>query len=208
MSKNIPLLQGQKFGRLTVVSLHHISHKPKSREYYLCKCDCGKEIIAEKWNLKTKHTNSCGCFAKEVRAKNHLKHGKGGTRIHKIWRGMKTRCYNKNSNAYYRYGKRGIKICDEWKDDFMSFYNWAISNGYKQGLTIDRINNDGNYEPLNCRWATIKEQCANRSSTKILLYKGEKHSAYEWAKKLKINYNTLIHRLERGWKIEKALEYK
>lgn len=211
MPERIILNPGQKFGRLTVISLHHISIKKdekriRKRFYYLCKCDCGKEIVVEKWNLKTNHTISCGCFSNEL--KRHFIHGLSKNRIYGIWGGIKNRCLNKNEPIYCRYGGRGITVCDEWRNDFTSFYNWSIENGYREDLTIDRIDNNGNYEPSNCRWVTMKEQCSNRSSTRILLYKGEKHCAMEWANKLGIKYVTLIHRLERGWPVEKAFEYK
>ena len=208
MSKSIQLQAGQKFGRLTIISLHHISNIPKSREFYLCKCDCGNETVVEKWNLKTKHTTSCGCFAKDLKSKIKSIHGLSKHKIYGIWVGMKNRCYNKNEPVYYRYGGRDIIVCDEWKNDFMAFYNWSMANGYQEGLTIDRINNNGNYEPSNCRWITRKEQCRNRSTNKIFSYNGKSYCVMEWAKKIGIKYHTLLHRLNSGWEIERAFNCK
>ena len=161
--KYTPLLPGQKFNKLKIISLHHKrlyinpkTNKKKYKEFYLCKCDCGNEIVVYKDNLKRNHTTSCGCYKNEMRIKSHTKHGMEGSRIYKIWQGIKKRCYRKSFSKYNCYGGRGITVCNEWKNDFMSFYNWAMANGYKDNLSIDRIDVNGNYEPSNCRWATQK----------------------------------------------------
>ena len=109
-------------------------------------------------HLKSGKIKSCGCLNKQ----GNPKHGLRYTRLYRIWINMKTRCYNKNTNRYKDYGARGITICNEWRNDFMSFYNWSMNNGYDENLTIDRINNDKNYEPSNCRWITVKEQNRNK----------------------------------------------
>lgn len=139
---------------------------------------------------------------------NHLKHGMGHSRIYFIWKSMKQRCHNKNSSNYERYGGRGIKVCDEWRNDFQNFYNWSIQNGYSDDLTIDRINNDGNYDPSNCRWATAKEQSNNKRNNKHYECNGETHTLGEWGSILGISSATIWARLKRGWSVEKTLTQK
>jgi hypothetical protein len=117
---------------------------------------------------------------------------------------MKERCYNPKNTKYYCYGKRGIIICEEWKNDFNIFYDWAISNGYKDNLSIERIDVNGNYEPNNCSWVNAKVQANNRTNTHLIFFNNEKHSISEWAEILKINRSTLWYRIKRGWTIEKA----
>lgn len=212
MPKSEPLKSGQKFGRLTIISLHHISSKfdgkrKRVRYYYLCKCECGKEKVILKDNLG-RLTNSCGCISKQLAKKRLLKHGLGNIRLYDIWKSMKQRCFYENSISYRNYGGRGITVCDEWKQDFISFYKWATSNGYQDNLTIDRINLDGDYEPSNCRFITMKEQGRNKRNNRVLEYKGESHCISEWAEKMKIKKTTLYKRLKNGWDVEKALKYK
>ena len=115
---------------------------------------------------------------------------------------MKQRCYNKNDEAYKNYGKRNIKVCDEWKNNFESFYNWSIENGYKKGLSIDRIDVNGNYEPDNCRYITHKEQQNNRTNNHYLCYNGEKLSVSDWAKKLKVPRHKIDNKIKRGKNME------
>ena len=151
---------GQKFGKWTVLK-RAANGKTKSARW-LCKCECGNTNIIRGADLRLGKTKSCGCARKERFKKMIYKHGLDGTRINRIYWGMKARCYNKNFHKYKYYGARGITICEEWKNDFLSFYSWAINNGYKNNLSIDRINNDGNYEPSNCRWATAVQQANNK----------------------------------------------
>jgi len=131
-------------------------------------------------------------------------HNGKGTRLYRIWKIMKTRCYNKNFHKYPRYGGRGIVVCEEWKNSFISFRNWALENGYADNLTIDRINNNGNYEPSNCRWVTNKIQANNRVSCHLITYKGETHNITEWAEKLGMKFCVLDNRIKLNWDIERA----
>lgn len=135
----------------------------------------------------------------------NYKHGKRNTRLFSIWANMVTRCYNPNATGYKKYGGRGITICDEWRDNFEVFYDWSMSNGYSDELTIDRINNDGNYEPTNCRWATVKTQSNNRGSNHYVNINGVVRTLTEWCELCGINYRTVQDRLKRGWSVEKAL---
>ena len=136
---------------------------------------------------------------------NHLTHGKRHTRLYRIWANIKTRCFNTNDLHYKRWGALGITMCDEWKNNFQAFYNWAMSNGYADDLTIDRIDNYGNYEPSNCRWVTVKEQNQNKKNVVLLTYNGLTLSCREWAKMLGIGKNTVRERYNKGWTVEECL---
>lgn len=134
------------------------------------------------------------------------KHGQANTRLYRIWDAMKTRCTNPNSRNYANYGARGISICPEWMKDFKAFYDWAIENGYADDLSIDRIDNNGNYEPSNCRWASKKEQSNNSRRNVFLTYKGKTQTLAQWCDELGFdNHWTICKRIKSGWSIEKAL---
>ena len=182
--------------------------KRNGKPYWLCECDCGKEKIICEYNFTSGATQSCGCKKRNQITKmnkGNIKHGQRNTRLYKIWCGMKYRCYNPNSDEYGIYGGRGIVICDEWKEDFQSFYNWAISNGYKYDLTIDRIDVNGNYEPSNCRWVTMKTQENNKRNNRIIEYKNKKQTISQWADEIGIRKEIIYYRLNHGWSIEKTL---
>jgi len=156
-------LTGMKFGKLTAIEPTDKRNK-SGNILWKCICDCGKTTFADAHSLKRGNTKTCGCSRKQPRP-NRKKYGSIGinTRLYRIWSNMKTRCTNSHSQyKYSRYGGRGISVCEEWMNDFESFKNWAVSHGYSDSLTLDRIDNDGNYGPDNCRWATMSEQCFNR----------------------------------------------
>ncbi len=133
-----------------------------TKRKFLCQCDCGKELTVRLNSLKTGNTKSCGCVKTQRIALMNYSHGLRNHKLYKCWSGMKERCYNPKSISFKNYGGRGITICDKWLNDFKSFYDWAMANGFDKDLSIDRVNNDGNYEPGNCRWATDKQQRANQ----------------------------------------------
>lgn len=170
-------LTGRKFERLTVIKRVDDAVIPSSGKKvhrYLCKCDCGAEKIIRKCHLTHGSIRSCGCLQRETLGNLRRKHGfSHKERLYSVWLDMKERCRNKNNNHYMSYGGRGIKVCEEWNNDYLSFRNWCLSNGYKEdikasgrnNLTIDRIDVDGNYEPDNCRFITNKENCLNKRNT-------------------------------------------
>lgn len=137
----------------------------------------------------------------------YTKHGKRKTKLYNVWNTMRDRCYNKNNKRYKDWGGRGIAVCDEWRNDFMNFYNWAYENGYNENLTIDRIDNNKGYEPSNCRWVTRKQQARNRRSNINFTYNGETHCIVEWCELLGLKPKTVYQRIHYyNWSIEKALE--
>lgn len=184
-------LTGLKFGKLTVISFYGVKNK---KSYWLCECDCEdkNQKVARSDQLKDGITKSCGCSIKLGT------HGMSNTRLFNIWSGIRSRCNNKNSKDYHNYGGRGVKICDEWENDFSNFYNWAIKNGYSDDLTIDRKNTNGNYEPSNCRWATHKEQSNNLRRNFNIEINGEVKSISEWSQLSGVHRPTIKKRIKEG----------
>lgn len=199
-------LTGRTFGRLTVIQYDH----SKNGAYWLCRCECGKTKVIKGNSLTKGVTTSCGCKSREMSINRSTTHGMTGTRIYRIRSGMIARCYKENATSYPKYGAKGITVCDEWlgENGFINFYNWAMENGYKDNLTLDRINPKGNYEPSNCRWATYKEQANNTKATVFLTYNGETKPASEWAEIVGISQSAITHRKRKGWTDEECLTVK
>ena len=158
-------LTGRRFERFIVIK-RYLENDKQYDTFWLCKCDCGNERIVSSKSLRNGMTKSCGCLNKEMTIERSTTHGLTNCRLFRIWMNMKTRCYNPNYKQRKDYGGRGICICGEWLSAFKCFYEWSMAHGYSDELSIDRINNDGNYEPGNCRWATIMEQRHNQRNTK------------------------------------------
>lgn len=183
-------ITGQRFGRL--VALRPTSQRRSGKVMWLCQCDCGNTTLSTSNNLKSGGTRSCGCLYKETR-QGKLKHGMTGERLHRIWKGMHSRCNNKNAKSYENYGGRGISICNEWNGDngFLNFYEWSMKHGYADNLTIDRIDVNGDYTPNNCRWVTQHEQTRNKRNTINLTAQGKTMCLTDWITK----YGYRVHYL-------------
>lgn len=198
------LIENQKIGRLTL-----IKKIPACRgANWQCLCNCGNLIIVKEYQLKNGIIKSCGCLKEEYSKIGNFIHGFNKTRIQEIHHAMKERCYNKNHMYYNNYGGRGITICDEWlgKDGLKNFGEWALKNGYNDNLSIDRIDNNANYCPKNCRWSTHFEQQNNTRHNYKIEYNGETLSLSEASRKYKINIHTLCNRLKKWKDIKKSLE--
>lgn len=193
-------IKGEKFGRWTV--MEYSRQNPQKAAMWKCKCECDTVRDVRATVLITGRSKSCGCLGRENAAKVTTTHGhtRGNrcSRLYNIYSSMKGRCLNPNVTNYHRYGGRGIKVCEEWINSFESFCDWALANGYTDELTIDRINNDGNYEPGNCRWATRKEQVQNRRNTRRDVIEGESLVVDQISKKYSLKYPTVSTRFHRG----------
>lgn len=201
-------LTGKRFGRLTVLARAG-SDSGKNATWF-CRCDCGNEVVVVGSNMRCGDTRSCGCLRREMQSRAASTHRESKTRLYKVWAGIKSRCYNPNTDNYKYYGGRGIVMCEEWRDDFESFRDWSFANGYdpnarSQECTIDRIENDKPYCPENCRWANHLEQCNNQGKNKLFEHNGEIHTMAEWARSLGIKYTTLRARIRRGHTFEEAI---
>ena len=191
-------LTGQKFGLLTVIG---IAETETRKTYWVCQCDCGNMKTIRSDSLLCGAIKSCGCLKKaqdKVNLTKHHRHKMSGTRIYQEWQGMKGRCYNPHNPRYDRWGGRGIKVCDEWKESFEAFYSWALSRGYNDDLTIDRIDNDGDYTPENCRWATQKEQSRNRSTNINITIGNSTRTLTEWCEIFNLDFKTVNARYQRN----------
>ena len=203
-------LTGQTFGRLLVLER---AGSKNGRAAWLCECICGNKTVVSGEVLRRGTSKSCGCLKKEVAAKRasdrapslakaNTKHGMCKTRLYGIWGNLKARCKNKTNNDY---GGRGITVCPEWQESFEAFRDWALANGYRDDLTIERKDVNGNYCPENCCWKTKKEQSNNKRNNIKIEYKGKSQTMAQWAAEIGITHMTLWKRLKRGWPIERAL---
>lgn len=196
-------LTGKRFGNLIVLKRNR---NIKSKHiHWECKCDCGNTTTVSATHLRSGHTKSCGCYRSNFEPEVK-KHGMSDTRLYKIWQGMKGRCYRNSEPTYKWYGGRGIIVCDEWLHDFQAFYDWAMANGYRDDLTIERKDVDGNYCPENCCWIPLNKQAQNTRATKFLTYNGERKSLSEWSEITGISKGTLHSRIERGWSDKECIE--
>lgn len=194
-------LTGKRFGRL--VALKRIKSEPDKTKW-LCRCDCGKEIIVFTKNLTRNHTKSCGCYNVERAIETNTTHDMCGTRLYKIWQDMKRRCSSPSEKSFKDYGGRGITVCQEW-EEFEPFMKWALTVGYKDDLTIDRINVNGNYEPDNCKWSTLKEQARNKRNNFMVAYQGRIQPLAAWCEELNLGYDKTYARIKKyKWSIEEA----
>ena len=197
-------LTGRRFGRLTVIGIDHKQQSGKRERYYWrCRCDCGNEHVVRTDDLTSGGVQSCGCLHKETAIENvskHHSHKLSRTPIYRTWQGMKKRCFDSNCKCYERYGGRGITVCDEWRDDFQTFFDHVskLAHFGEGGYTFDRINNDGNYEPGNVRWADKRTQCRNRRSNILVEYQGQQMTLTEAAELSGIAYSCLHERIKRG----------
>lgn len=204
MSRMIDMA-GQKCGRLFVLGIAERARNGTSIKWK-CVCDCGNEVVKTGNALRNQKWLSCGCLRAEMIGKRFRKHRKGSEKLQDVRIKMIDRCYNKLSPDYQWYGAKGVKVCDEWINDAVSFTEWAFKNGYREGLSIDRINNDGMYEPSNCRWTTDIQQANNRSNNHVISYKGRDYTLSEAARAFNIHVQTLRRRVVHGWSVEDAIE--
>lgn len=193
-------LTGKKFNRLLVLEYAYSKNKSS---YWKCLCDCGNEKIIRSDLLKGGIIKSCSCQQYESTG---IKHGMHKTKLYHVWAVMKNRCQSPNNSQYHNYGGVGVMVCEEWQT-FVPFHEWATNNGYSEGLSIDRIDVYGNYEPSNCRWITMSEQQNNKRNTIWLTYEGETKNVAQWAAYLGVTFDKLYYRLKKyDWNIEAAIK--
>ena len=194
---------GQKYGRLTVTGFVHKGKK----WYWECACECGNSIITRAYLVRNGHTSSCGCLQRERASEASLVHGQTNSRLYRIYNGMKNRCYNQKQQNYENYGGRGITICEEWLKSFTAFEEWSLSHGYADDLSIDRIDNNGDYSPKNCRWVTRTEQNENTRRNHLVTIGDRTQPLSAWVRERGLNYHTVSFRIhQKHMTPEQALE--
>lgn len=190
---------GEKFGKLTVI--RRVENAPGGITRWECLCECGNTTVVRSRNLISGSVKSCGCLTGGKTTHNMSK-----TRLYQTWSAIKARCYYRGQPAYKSYGARGIKMCDEWRKSFEAFAEWAFSSGYRDDLTIERIDNDKGYTADNCKWISLGEQANNRRSNIKITHKGEIRNLSEWCKIYGIDYYLVYNRMYKlGWDFERAI---
>lgn len=189
-------LSGQKFGRLTVVGEY--GRNKNGEKTYQCQCDCGNVVIARSYSLRCGETKSCGCLQKERTSRANTIHGDTNSSLYARYKHMIWRCENSNSKDYANYGGRGIRVCNEWKNNYIAFRDWSLRNGYQEKLTIDRIDVNGDYSPTNCRWISLAEQENNRRNNVYLTFAGIRKTASQWARLLGISPSKIYYLKHKG----------
>ena len=201
MAKHIEIA-GKKYGRLTAVRFSHINSHRDSE--WLFACDCGKAHVTSAYSVTSGKTRSCGCLKNEMAVTASTTHGLRNTRIYETWSGMRRRCLNPKRKDWPNYGGRGITVCSEW-NDFKKFYDWAMSNGYSDNLSIDRIDNNMGYSPENCQWVGRTFQNNNTRANRQITAFGKTKNLQQWADDTGINHSTITLRLRSGWTPEDAV---
>ena len=192
-------MENKVFGRLTVIKRDTMVGR------WICKCECGNTTSVRADHLNDGHVKSCGCLTAESSRKRFTKHGMSNSRLHGIWVGMRQRCNNPKNTSYGNYGGRGIKVCEAWSNNFQTFYDWAVLNGYSDELSIDRVDTDGNYEPSNCRWATAYLQERNKRNNRTVDADGTEMILADYCEKYGLSYHMVLKRLLRGWEMSDAI---
>lgn len=197
-------LTGKRYGKLTVIRRY--PEDCNGHPAWECICDCGNRKIVEGALLRYGVVKSCGCLRAEQNRNTKTTHGMAKSKLYAVWNNMKRRCYKEKTESYKRYGARGIIVCDEWRNSFESFKKWADESGYQDGLSIDRIDNDGNYCPENCKWSTVKEQNNNRGVSLMITYKGKTQNLASWCEELNLPYFRTWQRIvQYGYTFEDAI---
>ena len=200
--------EGKRYGKLTVCDRSSGQHDKYGHYLWKCICDCGNVCYVKGAQLRNGNTRSCGCLHRETLSERNEKHGLAGSRLYKIYKGMKRRCKSEGCCDYGDYGGRGIKLCAEWDGEHgaENFAKWSLENGYNDNLSIDRIDVNGDYSPDNCRWTDMKTQANNKRSNHVLEHNGERHTLTEWSEITGLSVGTIEARLRLlGWSIERAL---
>lgn len=201
-------LIGKRFERLVVLKQTEDYVVPSGRHHpqWLCQCDCGNIVEVLGDSLKSGHTKSCGCLREDNLKTVAITHGDSYSKLYGVYTSIIDRCYNPNNKRFKDYGGRGIIVCDEWKDSYLNFKTWAISSGYKEGLSIDRKDNNLGYNPSNCRWTTRIVQQNNMRRNHIVEHNGQSKTIAEWSRELNIKYDKLWKFIKKGLSIEDILK--